>query len=65
VPRSCDLRLYDAGLTLADAGPAMHAVADALGVGPVGLTGREGASLGHVSAGASFLTLYYGAEDLA
>jgi hypothetical protein len=65
VPRSCDLRLYDAGLTLADAGPAAYAVADALGAGPVRLTAREGASLGHVSAGAGFLTLYYGAEDLA
>jgi hypothetical protein len=69
VPRSCDLRLYDAGLTLADAAPVAGMVAEAFGVGTPDIAGREGASLGHslghVSAGADFLTLYYGVEDLA
>jgi hypothetical protein len=65
VPRSCDLRLYDAGLTLADAAPVADMVAQAFGTEALDIAGREGASLGHVSAGVDFLTLYYGAEDLA
>ena len=65
--RSCDIRLYDAGLTLAEAGDAVHPAAAALGVEDVtALTiGRGGDRLGHVSLGQDFLTLYYGAEDLA
>jgi hypothetical protein len=65
--RSFDLRLYDAGLTLGDVADVARDAAQVLGAEPVGHLVADGAaqSLGHVSAGPSFLTFYYGAEELA
>jgi len=66
VPRACDIRLYDAGLTLADAADAARLAALALAAGQVdGLIREAGQdALGHVSVGADFLTLYHGARPL-
>jgi hypothetical protein len=65
--RSCDIRLYDADLTLAEACEAVAPAAAALGVKDMAAltAGQGGSRLGHVSLGRDFFTLYYGAEDLA
>lgn len=66
VRRSCDLRLYDAGLTLNDVADVARDAAGLFGAGDVDQVLAEcgGDRLGHVSASPAFLTFYHGAGDL-
>lgn len=66
-PRSCDIRLYDAELSVAEAMDTARQAARALdaGIADEFLAPAAQDVLGHVTAGPEFLTLYYGARPLA
>ncbi len=66
VRRSCDLRLYDAGLTLNDVADIARDAAALFGVDGIEDVLAESGNdpLGHVSASPAFLTFYHGAGDL-
>jgi hypothetical protein len=66
VRRSCDLRLYDAGLTMNDVAGIARDAARLFGADGVEdvLAECGGDRLGHVSASPAFLTFYHGAGEL-